>query len=96
MTTKDTKAADIVVHRQVPIFASLLDRLSAGREAAETAWAAKASAGFRETVVALGAAVRAYDVRAPEIQTEEDLLRLRSELSELLRSAASAIAPRAM
>ena len=96
MTSKTVtmKPKDIIIHDPQPIFASLRDRLNAGRDAAEAAWAGKASAGFRETVVTLGAVLRSFDVRAPEIQNEEDLLRMRSELAETLRSAAAAIAPR--
>ncbi|WP_158811078.1 hypothetical protein [Beijerinckia sp. L45] len=93
MTTKTIK--DIVTHEPQPIFVSLRDRLNAGRDAAEAAWAGKASAGFRDTVITLGNIVRSFDVRAPEIQNEEDLLRMRAELAETLRSAAAAIAPRA-
>jgi hypothetical protein len=75
------------------IHASLLERLQAGQTSADAAWAAKMSATFRESAAAIGSAIRAIELRAAEICTAEDAMRLRAELSELLRDASAAVRP---
>ena len=90
MATKATPSAVC----PMPIYTTLSERLAAGRDAADQAWASKASAGWRDTVTTLAGMVKAFELRAPEVASAEDFTRLRNELSEMLRSAASAIAPR--